>query len=293
MEAELAALEQKIAETTGLQSDPTLAPEVAKELQSLQEQKQQLEKSILSLDGRGEESSEDTAHFNSVIIEARPGVGGDEAKIWAEDLIRMYTRYAATKGWKIEPLDDGVIEVKGKDLFAKLKWETGVHRVQRVPETESQGRIHTSTASIVVLPEIPEKVIDIRDDELVWEFTRSGGHGGQNVNKVATAVRLTHKPTGIVISCRQERTQEQNRKIALSLLRSQLWERQEEAKQSQIADTRSAIGRSMRAEKIRTYNYPQNRVTDHRLGKSWHQLDKIVEGDLDDISKACNSLLSL
>ncbi|MDO8487941.1 MAG: peptide chain release factor-like protein, partial [bacterium] len=191
---------------------------------------------------------------------------------------------------RIEPLDEGVIQIKGKGVFSLLKGETGVHRVQRVPETEAQGRIHTSTASIVVLPEIPEKAIEINPDELSWEFTRSGGHGGQNVNKVSTAVRLTHVPTGIVISCRQERSQEQNRKIALSMLRSQLWERQQEEKLSQIADTRSAIGRSMRSEKIRTYNYPQNRVTDHRLGKSWHQLDRIMNGELEDVISAMSQL---
>ena len=165
-----------------------------------------------------------------------------------------------------------------------------MHRVQRVPETEAQGRIHTSTASIVVLPEIAEKEIDIKEDDLAWEFTRSGGHGGQNVNKVATAVRLTHKPTGIIISCRQERSQEQNRKIAMSMLRSHLWELEQEKKASRIQDLRSTIGRSMRSEKIRTYNYPQNRITDHRIAKSWHQLDKIMEGNLEDIIKACSSI---
>ncbi len=222
--------------------------------------------------------------FNAVILEVRPGVGGDEAKIWAGDLLRMYRRYAEMKDWKLEEIDDGVIKIKGKGAFGRMKWETGVHRVQRVPETEAQGRIHTSTASVVALPEVTEKEIEIREDDLGWEFTRSGGHGGQNVNKVATAVRLTHKPTGIVISCRQERSQEQNRKIALELLRAQLWEREDEKKRSKVQDSRSKIGRSMRSEKIRTYNYPQNRVTDHRLKKSWYKLDKIIEGDLFDLA---------
>lgn len=218
--------------------------------------------------------------FNSIILEVRPGVGGDEAKIWADDLLRMYSRFAQLNNWTVEQLDSGVIKIKGPNIFAKLKSETGVHRVQRVPTTEKSGRIHTSTASVVVLPEIAEKEIDIKEDDLGWEFTRSGGHGGQNVNKVATAVRLTHNPTGIIISCRQERSQEQNRKIALSLLRSQLWEREQESKRAGERESRSAIGRSMRAEKIRTYNYPQNRVTDHRINKSWHQLDKIIAGQL-------------
>lgn len=222
--------------------------------------------------------------FKAVILEVRPGVGGDEAKIWAGDVVRMYSRYAEARSWKLEMLDDGVIKIRGKGAYERMKWETGVHRVQRVPETEAQGRIHTSTASVVALPEVTEKEIEVREDDLGWEFTRGGGHGGQNVNKVATAVRLTHKPTGIVVQSRQERFQEQNRKIALELLRAQLWEREDERKRLETSNQRLAIGRSMRSEKIRTYNYPQNRVTDHRLKKSWYKLDKIIEGDLFDLT---------
>lgn len=243
--------------------------------------------------------------FKSVILEARPGVGGDEAKIWADDLLRMYTRYAEStcpqtlsasaecrRGkWKVEALDDGVIKLKGDGVYEALKNETGVHRVQRVPETEAAGRIHTSTASIVLLPEVPENVVEIKDGDLIWQFTTGGGHGGQNVNKVATAVRLTHKPTGIVTTARQERSQEQNRKIALSLLRSQLWEIEQENKASRIKDLRAVAGRAMRSEKVRTYNYPQNRVTDHRINKSWHKLEMIMEGDLDDVISALQAEL--
>ena len=221
--------------------------------------------------------------FKTVIMEIRQGVGGDEDKIWADDLLRMYTRYAESSKWKIEVLDDGVIKIKGEGAYDALRFETGVHRVQRVPKTEKAGRIHTSTASVVLLPEVPETEVEIKDGYLEWQFTTGGGHGGQNVNKVATAVRLTHKPTGIVTTARQERSQEQNRKIALSLLRSQLWEIEEEKRRSQIQDSRSKIGRSMRSEKIRTYNYPQNRVTDHRINKSWHKLETIMEGDLGDV----------
>ena len=221
--------------------------------------------------------------FKTVIMEIRQGVGGDEAKIWADDLLRMYTRYAESSKWKIEVLDDGVIKIKGEGAYDALRFETGVHRVQRVPKTEKEGRIHTSTASVVLLPEVPETEVEIKDGDLEWQFTTGCGHGGQNVNKVATAVRLTHKPTGIVTTARQERSQEQNRKIALSLLRSQLWEIEEEKRRSQIQDSRSKIGRSMRSEKIRTYNYPQNRVTDHRINKSWHKLETIMEGDLGDV----------
>lgn len=221
--------------------------------------------------------------FGSVIMEIRQGVGGDEAKIWASDLMRMYKRFAENQSWRVEELEDGVIKIKGEGVFDQLKFETGVHRVQRVPTTEKAGRIHTSTASVVVLPEVPETAVDIKDGDLEWQFTTGGGHGGQNVNKVATAVRLTHKPTGIVTTARQERSQEQNRKIALSLLRSQLWEIEQEKKKAQVTGYRDQIGRSMRSEKIRTYNYPQNRVTDHRINKSWHKLDVIMEGNLGDV----------
>lgn len=221
--------------------------------------------------------------FKVVIMEVRQGVGGDEAKIWAEDLLRMYSRYAVNKSWRVEELEDGVIKIKGDGAYDALRYETGVHRVQRVPTTEKAGRIHTSTASVVVLPEVPETVIDIKDNDLEWQFTTGGGHGGQNVNKVATAVRLTHKPTGIVTTARQERSQEQNRKIALSLLRSQLWEIEEEKNKAQVTGYRSQIGRSMRSEKIRTYNYPQNRVTDHRINQSWHQLDAILDGQMQEL----------
>lgn len=218
--------------------------------------------------------------FRTVIVEIRQGVGGDEAKIWSSDLLRMYSRYSEIRNWKLEVIDDGVIKIKGDGVYDVLKFETGVHRVQRVPMTEKAGRIHTSTASVVVLPEVPETIIEIKDQDLEWQFTTGGGHGGQNVNKVATAVRLTHKPTGIVTTARQERSQEQNRKIALSLLRSQLWDIEQESRRAGEQEKRLAIGRSMRSEKIRTYNYPQNRVTDHRINKSWHQLDAIVDGEM-------------
>lgn len=289
LQDEIAAVDVKIAEAEKLLSDPTLGLMAVDELVELRKTKTQLQASI---DGMNDQhkTAEAVQNFNSVILEVRQGVGGDEAKIWAEDLLRMYRRMADLQNWKTEELDEGVIKISSHGIFAKLKHETGVHRVQRVPETEKAGRIHTSTASVVVLPEVPESIVDVKDDELGWEFTRSGGHGGQNVNKVATAVRLTHKPTGIVITCSQERTQEQNRKIALSMLRAQLWERIEEDKASRIKDLRSGIGRSMRSEKIRTYNYPQNRVTDHRINKSWHDLDRIMEGQAQDVVESMHEL---
>lgn len=216
-------------------------------------------------------------------LEIRGATGGDEAKLWGDDLLRMYIRYAAKKLWKVTVIDEKTIKITGSSVFDLLKNESGVHRVQRVPTTEKRGRIHTSTATVAVLPEVKESEISINPQDLEWQFTTGGGHGGQNVNKVATAVRLTHKPTGIVVTAREERFQEQNRQIALSLLRSKLWEKEEENKLKTIAGYRSAIGRGMRSEKIRTYNYPQDRITDHRIGKNWGNLEVIVDGNLDKI----------
>jgi len=217
------------------------------------------------------------------IIEARPGTGGDEAKIWADDLLRMYTRYANSQGWKVFDIDDGVIKIQGTNAFVLLQHESGVHRVQRVPQTERYGRIHTSTATVAVLPEISEQEIQINPADIAWEFYRASSHGGQNVQKVSTAVRLRHIPSGIVVQAQQERFQERNRELAMAILRSKLWEKSELEKETTQAGYRSPIGRGMRAEKIRTYNYAQNRVTDHRLNKSWHNLDKIIKGNLQPI----------
>ena len=217
---------------------------------------------------------------NLALLEIRGAAGGDEAKIWADDLLRMYLRFGEKQGWKIQIISRGVIRLQGTNAYPLLKNETGVQRVQRIPTTEKRGRVHTSTATVVVLPEIAETEVKINPQELDWQFYRASSHGGQNVQKVSTAVRLTHRPTGVVVTCEQERFQEQNRMLALELLRAKLWEQEELKKESTMAGYRSAIGRGMRAEKIRTYNYPQNRVTDHRLGKSWHNLETIVNGDL-------------
>lgn len=219
----------------------------------------------------------------TVYIEIRGATGGDEAKLWGSDLLRMYSRYATKKNWKQSLLDDLTLKISGFSCFDLLKNESGVHRVQRVPETEKRGRIHTSTATVAVLPEVKETDVKINPGDLEWQFTRAGGHGGQNVNKVSTAVRLRHIPTGIVVQAREERFQEQNRLIALSLLRSRLWEKEEEEKIRTIAGYRSAIGKGTRSEKIRTYNFPQDRVTDHRIGKNWGNLESIVDGNLDKI----------
>ena len=238
-------------------------------------------------------------------MEIRPGTGGDEAKIWAEDLARMYLKFCEATGLKTVIIDDGIIKISGYvhpssiihhsslslGPYGLLRFESGVHRVQRVPSTEAHGRIHTSTASVAVLPEVTVNEVSVNDNDLEWAFSRAGGPGGQNVNKVNTAVRLTHKPSGMVVSVRQERSQQQNKVIALEILRSKLWEIEEEKKLKTIEDQRrAAVGRGMRAEKIRTYNFPQNRVTDHRINKSWHNLDSVLEGNLEEIISACQSL---
>lgn len=224
-------------------------------------------------------------------IEVRSAAGGDEAKIWARELLRMYSRFAAIKGWKVSAIDESTIKIRGQAVFELLKNESGVHRVQRIPKTEKRGRIHTSTATVAILPEIKESEVRVNSEDLDISFFRSGGHGGQNVNKVSTAVRLVHRPTGIVVSSQQERFQEQNRQIALELLRVKLWEREEEKKMREIAGYRSIIGRGMRAEKIRTYNFPRNQVKDHRIGKSWGNLEEIISGNLEKIVEVTSSLV--
>lgn len=220
---------------------------------------------------------------NTVILEIRGAAGGDEAKIWADDLARMYSRFATGQSWKVEPLGPGVIKISGSGVFPKLKFEAGVHRVQRIPKTERRGRIHTSTATVTVLPEIPEAQVYINPADCDWQFFRASSQGGQNVQKVSSAVRLTHKPTGIIVASQAERDQWQNRQLALTILRAKLWELEEERKRLALSDLRQVIGRGMRAEKIRTYNFPQNRVTDHRLNKSWKNLERIIEGELQSV----------
>lgn len=229
---------------------------------------------------------------DAVVLEIRAGTGGDEASLFAGDLYKMYSRFAEKEGWKVKELSKsentagGIktisAEIHGKDAYKLLKNESGVHRVQRVPVTEAGGRIHTSTATVAVLPKVKDINIEIKPDDLEWEFYRSGGHGGQNVNKVSTAVRLTHKPTGIVVECQEERFQGKNREKALEVLKSHLYNMMLVQQVKSITQLRTTqVGSAERSGKIRTYNYPQDRITDHRIGKSWHNIPSIMNGNIE------------
>ena len=220
---------------------------------------------------------------NTIYLETRGGAGGDEAKLWAEELYRMYLRYSLKKNWKVTSISENVLQITGPTVWEELKNESGVHRVQRIPTTERHGRIHTSTASVAVLPEIKEGEVNINPQDVEMQFFHASSKGGQNVQKVSTAVRLIHKPTGLMVAAQTERFQEQNRKIAYDLLRAKLWEKQEEEKEKTIQGYRSVIGRGMRAEKIRTYNFPQDRITDHRIKKSFGNIEGILDGNLEKI----------
>ncbi len=319
-QAAIEKIDQAIVDNQILLNDPEMKDLATEELAHLLEEKKTLELAaadFISNQNKDEsgDSEQVTANANA-IIEIRGGAGGDEAKIWGNDLLRMYTRYAENKGLKVEMIDEMVIKVKGRaelpivkideegkinktgeteiiSAYKLFRYDSGVHRVQRVPVTEAAGRIHTSTASVAVLPEVTAAAVEIREEDLEWSFMRAGGAGGQSVNKTNSAVRLVHKPSGIVVNARTERKQAQNRQIALELLRGQLWQIEEDKKQAAIGNARSNIGRNMRAEKIKTYNYPQSRVTDHRIHQSWHNLEGILEGDLDELIASTKSLIEL
>jgi peptide chain release factor 1 len=269
------------------ETDEELRALAEMEIEDLQPKIGQLEKEIKTM-----LAPKDPRDEKNVIMEIRAGTGGDEAALFAADLFRMYTRYAENRRWKVEILSENAIgiggykevifQIKGKGAYSRLKYESGVHRVQRVPETEASGRIHTSTATVAVLAEVEEVDIDIPESDLRIDVYKSAGAGGQNVQKNSTAIRITHLPTGMVVACQDERSQLQNKLRAMSILRARLYEIEEEKRRSELEETRrSQVGSGERSEKIRTYNYPQNRVTDHRIGLSSYNLPAVMEGDID------------
>lgn len=285
---QLKELEQKIEETKALLVDASLKEMAEQELVVLEQQKIELEESLAA---KGSTDSDESLDDRNVILEIKGAAGGEEAKLWGDELFRMYTRFSQLKGFSIDLVDEHVIKIEGPDAFGLFKYEAGVHRVQRIPKTEKRGRIHTSTATISVLPELEDIDLHINPDDIEFEAFRAGGHGGQNVNKVSSAVRLVHKPTGTIVVSRAERSQGQNREIAMELLRAKLWEAEVEKQQKEISSLRSTqVGRGMRAEKIRTYNFPQDRLTDHRIGKSWRNLESLLDGNLSQITEDLKSL---
>jgi peptide chain release factor 1 len=270
-----------------LASDPSLADMVAEEKTTIDIQKKAFEEQIKEIEKVEQEEEE---FPNEIILEARAGAGGDEAAIFATQLVEMYERFADTRGWNSKHIDEYTLEIKGKDVYKLLRFETGVHRVQRVPATEKNGRIHTSTASIAILPMRKKVNFVINPVDLDMEYSRSGGAGGQNVNKVETAVRLIHKPTGIDVRSTSERSQLANREKALQILTAklqQMKEAEEAAKYS--GDRKNQIGTADRSEKIRTYNFPQDRVTDHRIGQNFSNIPGIMIGKIDKILDALQS----
>ncbi len=287
--------EEKVNEM--LSADPTMKELVEEEIQNIKFQKEAIERQIEEI----RKSEKEEIEFpNEIILEVRAGAGGDEASLFAWELAHMYERYAEEKGWSWKMLDESsngvggykeaTFEIKGRDVYKLLRYETGVHRVQRVPATEKNGRIHTSTASVAILPIRKKTTVIINPGDIDMEYSRSGGAGGQNVNKVETAVRLIHKPTGIDVRCTTERKQLANREKAMEILMSklQLLKDEEEAKKYS-GERKSQIGTADRSEKIRTYNFPQDRVTDHRIKQSWSNIPGIMEGSINKMIEALQS----
>ena len=273
-------------------SDPDLSEMGKEEVKRLEAEQIRIEEELKTM-----LLPKDPNDDKNIIVEIRGAVGGDEANIFAGDLFRMYTRYAEAQGWKIKMLDENPSEaggfslvsfkITGKSVYSKLKFESGAHRVQRVPKTEASGRIHTSTATVLVMPEAEEIDIEINPNDLQVDTYHSQGAGGQNVNKTESAVRITHIPTGTVVACQTEKSQIQNREIAMQMLRAKMYADKLAKQQEEIGNERKLkVGTGERSEKIRTYNYPQNRVTDHRIGFTVQKLDRIIEGDLDEVIDA-------
>lgn len=294
LQQNLTEIEKQIIENQEIlnnETDPELIKLVEEEINELQKRKQTIEEQIKNLSMSSAEKTK------SVIVEIRAGTGGEEAALFAASLFRMYARFAEKQGWKFSILDSNrtslkgykevIFELIGSNLYSKMRQESGVHRVQRIPETEKGGRIHTSTATVAVLPRVEKEEIKIEPKDLRIDVFRSSGPGGQYVNKRESAVRVTHLPTGIVAASQQERTQQSNKEIALKILRSKLYAiKLEEELKKEGAARREQIGTGERSEKIRTYNFPQDRITDHRIGKSWHNIENVLNGNLESIIKA-------
>ena len=278
-----------------IKTDPEFVELGASEIVTLRTQIDALEKQMTGIIDR---DKEEEIKPKEIILEVRAGAGGEEAAIFAQDLAMMYERFAEKKGWEWKKLDESQsemggykeasFEIKGKDAYDMLRWETGVHRVQRIPATEKMGRVHTSTASVVILPIYPTTTFTVNPADLEMEFSRSGGAGGQNVNKVETAVRIIHKPTGLAVRCTSERLQVKNREKAMSMLMARLEDLDRAKKASDVsADRKGQIGTGDRSEKIRTYNILQDRITDHRIKQSWSNIEKVFLGNIDPILEAC------
>lgn len=293
LQDQITEVENKIAETQKLLADPQLKELAEEEIKQLTQYKESLLQVQTGSDSSDTTDSTDIAS-HSVIMEVRAAAGGDEAGLFASELYRMYLRFAETKRWKTQQLSineggignlkEVVFRIQGKGAYGLLKYEAGVHRVQRVPATESSGRIHTSTATIAVLPELEEKEFSIDPKDLKIDTYRSSGHGGQSVQKLETAVRITHLPTGLQASSQNERSQFQNKEFAMKILRARVYDAEQAKAQASIGTARSdQVGTGDRSEKIRTYNFPQDRITDHRIGKSWHHIESIMDGDLTDV----------
>jgi peptide chain release factor 1 len=301
-EEELKKIQEKLEENKKIQekeNDVELLEIARQENEALKKREAILKKEIeKKLAQRNEEDISE-----AVIVEIRAGAGGEEAALFAADLFKMYSKYADSKNWQVKILDSHptelggfkeiIFEIKGKGAFSQLKYEGGVHRVQRIPDTEKAGRIHTSTATVAILPKPKKSQIRIHPDDLKIETFRASGPGGQYVNRRETAVRITHLPTGLVVASQTQRNQLQNKENALAILEARLMEKEREKKAKEIERKRvSQIKRAKRAEKIRTYNFPQNRVTDHRIKKSWHNIERIMEGELEPIIKALKNHLN-
>lgn len=298
--SEYERLQARLEEVTALaKSDPALAELAVEEQKEISAQQATL---LAQMEAIAKEEEEEDKFPNEIILEVRAGAGGDEAALFAADLVYMYNTFAERQGWTVKKIStstndiggykEAVFEIRGIDVYKLLRYETGVHRVQRIPETEKSGRIHTSTASVAILPIRKRVTVEINPSDLEMEFSRSGGAGGQNVNKVETAVRLIHKPTGIDVRCTSERKQEANREKALQILSAKLQELKDEEEAKKYADRRkNQIGTGDRSEKIRTYNILQDRITDHRIKKSWHNIETILQGDLSQILDAIQESL--